>query len=184
VTELESGDSVLTIDEALAMAERVSPHAQLASLHTVSGSFNTAVIKGTAESGIEARVRVLKDDGVLICHPAFRFRFMLAADEAAKRPEMLVHIEVEFQVVYGVQDSRVNQAEFETFGRVMSLHHAWPYAREFVQSAQQRMEVPVYPLPLMHYATAAMLSGYKARDTKSGAARVREPIHESQSLED
>ncbi len=68
-----------------------------------------------------------------------------------KDPEkLLFRVECCFELTYSLApDYHPTEAEIEAFKQGNAVFHSWPYMREFVQSATQRMGLSVPPIPLL-----------------------------------
>lgn len=56
-----------------------------------------------------------------------------------------IQYELEYELPEGLQ---VTRSEIQAFARVNGVFNAWPYFRETVQSAMQRMDLPPLVLPV------------------------------------
>jgi hypothetical protein len=62
----------------------------------------------------------------------------------------LFGVEGTFLLVYRIaHPENLGKENFEAFGRLNGLFNAWPYWREFVQSATNRMGVPPITVPAL-----------------------------------
>jgi len=63
------------------------------------------------------------------------------------------------ELVYRISDEGdIDDAALDEFARVNAPFNAWPYWREFVQSAFCRLNLPVSPLPLFRVPDASRLT--------------------------
>lgn len=71
-----------------------------------------------------------------------------------KDPEkMLFHVDCCIELTYTLApDYSPTPSDLDAFKRGNAVFHSWPYMREFVQSATQRMGLSVPPIPLLRLA--------------------------------
>lgn len=75
----------------------------------------------------------------------FVFR-LLAEDE-----EAVFQYRAETEIAYAVtRPTPPSVADLGVFSRLNAPFNAWPYWREALQSALSRMDLPAFPLPLLH----------------------------------
>ncbi|MDR3749022.1 MAG: hypothetical protein P4M04_12850 [Acidobacteriota bacterium] len=71
----------------------------------------------------------------------------LADKDPAK---MLFHVDCCFELTYTLApDYLPTEGDLEAFQKGNAVFHSWPYMREFVQNATQRMGLSVPPIPLL-----------------------------------
>jgi hypothetical protein len=62
----------------------------------------------------------------------------------------IIKIEAEFLLTYKLQDKEgFNLEDLKAFCSMNPLYNAWPYWREIVQSMTNRMDLPVFTIPLL-----------------------------------
>src|SRR5262245_34914276 len=76
-------------------------------------------------------------------------------DSPAFLPGVSVSISASFRAMYSFDGEAIVKEDLLAFGRVNGLFNAWPYWREFAQSATQRLELPGLVFPLLTAQQAA-----------------------------
>lgn len=87
-----------------------------------------------------------RHEGLIHVNPQFLLTASL--DEASEAD--LVRIEAEYCLQYRLSSfADVRKQHIDAFGRLNGLYNAWPYWREFVQSATVRMGLPPLTIPVL-----------------------------------
>jgi preprotein translocase subunit SecB len=138
-------------------ALRVIRAVQLRNLRLVNGEFSSKVASpgeaGTVDVQFATTARALSTDKksefsvIVICEA----RILLK--ESA---EPVVCVKAEYEVLYSLpEELNPTAAELAAFSETNGIHHAWPYFREFVQSAFTRMGLPALIIPVLRIAPPA-----------------------------
>src|SRR5207302_1818415 len=92
--------------------------------------------------------RTLPDKRLLECRVKFEF---VARPPRAIVTSQVARVSAEFELAYKLKESVTpTPAQLTAFSRVNAVYNAWPYWREFLQSAVHRMDLPGITLPLAH----------------------------------
>lgn len=114
-----------------------------------------------------------------------RLEMKASGDEEPALP--LFSVECCFQLRYSLlADYTPTQVELDAFKKGNAVFHCWPYMREFVQSATQRMGLSVPPLPILRLVplppkdqvpSKARTSGRKTPRPKKSTRTGRLPMN-------
>lgn len=76
-------------------------------------------------------------------------------------------IESEYVLTYKLKDDRkISKSDLKAFCNMNAIYNAWPFWREYVQSATTRMEIPVLTLPLLRFMPHKQKKESKAKSEK------------------
>jgi hypothetical protein len=110
------------------------------------GSFDSHAALASAEDG----------GGSLVAQCFFTLHFFAGLDsrqiseppEASEESPPALALEAVFELIYELDDaSGIEESDVENFAIANATHNAWPYWREFAQSATLRLRVPTYIAP-------------------------------------
>jgi preprotein translocase subunit SecB len=126
----------------------VSPKVELKRVMQIKGTFNQ---KPTANAGLKSvdidnltRVKVDKENLLIFVFVDFKL-----AAKLEKEPDPVVNVDASFLLVYELIDLEgLTDEHFRQFANVNGLFNAWPYWREYVQSATIRMGLPALTIPV------------------------------------
>lgn len=126
--------------------------AELSELRLVKASFKTSV-HSVAEIGDAPRIFVnykanvvgdIEEDGFQI---QVRYGVYAAAEEDEKNPPVEIHALFEASYDTTSLDALPSRKMAVAFARTNGVHNTWPFLREFVQSASNRMKLPPIVVP-------------------------------------
>ncbi len=81
--------------------------------------------------------------------------FVARETAAPPKPEF-IEVGATYELTYHVLDqSGLTQRDFDAFADMNAVFNAWPYFREFLQSALVRMGLPPFTLPVLRVGTAS-----------------------------
>ena len=128
---------------------RVSDIANIRSVRLISCKCShTLSTVGRAHSiAMDCQVKTQADrkNHCILVFPRFRLK-AFPSDKTSRDCDAV--IEAEFMLVYAVDTlQEVKQENLNVFGQTNGIFNAWPYWREFVQSATARMGLPPLTLP-------------------------------------
>jgi hypothetical protein len=144
--------AVATVDGVSAVAARVEIRS-LILVDSVMSRAPDAVVNqpgSTPEMRIEEvtyNVAAAEDDtGVIVVLPKFSLSLTKGQGEEATQ---MFSIQARFAVTYAISKiSDLDPANFEAFAKTNGVFNAWPYWREFTQSAIARMGLGAYIIPV------------------------------------
>lgn len=96
-----------------------------------------------------------------------------ATDEAKKASDVkAVVASARIRIEYKVSSSKeFDQRELDSFGQMNGVYNAWPYWREYVQSAIARMQLPTLIVPVFRVAGHRPKQLSKDEKPAAGSAR-------------
>lgn len=125
----------------------VSPHVELKHVKQIKGTFWQTATAGLGLKSVEidnsTKVEMDKDNSLLFVFVDFKLIAKLK-----KTPEPVVNIDASFLLVYELAKLDFTEEHFRQFSKVNGLFNAWPYWREYVQSATVRMGLPALTIPV------------------------------------
>ena len=146
--------SVFTIRQAyreLKSVRTFQEHAQLSGVRMRSFSASRAEHEPEVTDGLQldfthsARRAMVEGN---LTH--FEVKLEIAALADKDPAKMLFRVECCFELTYTLApDYHPSEGEMDAFQDGNVVFHSWPYMREFVQSATQRMGLSVPPIPLL-----------------------------------
>lgn len=172
--------SVFSIEQAgeeLASVHKFQTHAQLAGVKMKSFCARSAEKEPEIAGGLGLELKHSATRGE-VEGGAARFDVKLEIEALGdKDPEkMLFHVDCCFELTYDLTPGySPTEFELEAFKKGNALFHCWPYMREFVQSATQRMGLSIPPIPLLRLIPPASTEGSRER-TRAAEAGGKETV--------
>jgi preprotein translocase subunit SecB len=146
--------SIFTIsqaDEELVAVKSFQTHAQLIAVRMKSFSALSAGTAPEIDEGLQLDLRhsVTRAE-TAESHACFDVKLEMAALGDKDPAKMLFRVECCFELTYALAAGYApTQDELDAFKKGNAIFHCWPYMREFVQNATQRMGLAVPPIPLL-----------------------------------
>lgn len=115
-----------------------------------------------AKSAHDASVdRELDQNGNFRVLASFQLEVHADDDEGALQAEAIAEFELSYRVP---EREAFSSEELDAFGQVNAVFNAWPYWREFVQSAFARMSLPNMIVPLFRVPRPSPQNGDAGQD--------------------
>lgn len=96
---------------------------------------------------------IMEDQSIIEAIVSFEFSYSdsepKADDIEVKDPLLTIKADIAVRYSFG-EDGLPSQSDLNIWTSRNSILHAWPYWREYSQSAQLRMGAPLTTMPLMH----------------------------------
>lgn len=141
-------------------ALRVISAMQLRNLRLVSGEFSSKVAS-PGEAG-KVDVQFAKTARAIAGDKEAKFSVFVTCEAkvlSKETAEPVVCVKAEFELSYSIPEAlNPTPAELAAFAETNGIHHAWPYFREFVQSAFTRMGLPPLIVPVLRIAPPTNLN--------------------------
>ncbi len=97
---------------------------------------------------------------------SFDVEISLDIAQSGQPPEELCHVDCCFELKYALsRDYQPTREQLTAFQQSSAVFHCWPFMREFVQSATQRMGMNVPPIPMLHLGPAIAPDDRKRKPT-------------------
>ena len=146
--------SVFTIRQAheeLELVWKFQRHAQLSGVRMKGFGASSAEKEPEVTDGLQLDLKHSVPRAGIVGNSAF-FDVKLDIEALADKDpaKMLFHVDCCFELSYTLApDYHPTESELEAFQKGNAVFHCWPYMREFVQNATQRMGLSVSPIPLL-----------------------------------
>ena len=138
-------------------ALRVISAMQLRNLRLVSGEFSSKVASPVEAGKVDFQFG--RAASALVGDKKEEFTISVTCEAkvlSKENAEALVCVRAEFELSYSIPEAlNPTAAELAAFAETNGIHHAWPYFREFVQSAFTRMGLPPLIIPVFRIAPPA-----------------------------
>jgi len=134
----------------LAMAAEVAQHVQIRNVKCVE--FSGRVIPQAKPTSLAVTYKVTAQARTDSANSTITVRanfVMEAKPEDAKGASAVVEASASIELEYVFPDvGSLNEETIQSFGRINGVYNAWPYWREYVQSAVARMGLPPLVVPV------------------------------------
>lgn len=169
-------------DDALALAAAVSRRVQIHDVRLMGCNYKHTPLAAKqrleVQLSFDVKAHVNTKEKIVGVVPSFQM-IALPVEGAEKKPA--VEIQAVFMLVYKAESLEGLKTEnFDSFARINGIYNAWPYWREFVQSATTRMGLPSLTLPVFRIdAREAKTtpkpphSAERTKGSRRGAGRTR-----------
>lgn len=142
----------------LVAPDRVIAGVQLEDVRLRAGSFRRRVASPAEVGRVDVEISHAAHAEELPGKCAFLVVFigkvaLRPVEAAAKEPALEADVEIELRYGYP-EGSDFRPAELEAFANLNGVFNAWPYFREFLQSATTRMGLPPFVLPVFRVRRA------------------------------
>jgi hypothetical protein len=143
------------LNEQIRRASRLIAVVQLQNVRLVESLVSTAIRAEEIAQGMSPQVHTTATataepgSGRLFVHATVDARVL---GEIAKR---VVRVKARFELEYSIpEELHPDRRELRAFADVNGTYNAWPYFREYVQEAFQRMQLPALVLPVFRLSRA------------------------------
>jgi len=170
--------SVFTIrqpHEELGAVHKFQTHAQLTGVRMKSFSASCADKEPEVTDGLQLDLKHSVCRAALDGASAhFDVKLEIGALADKDPSKQVFQVECLFDLTYTLAPEYHPQpAEMEAFQKANAVFHCWPYMREFVQSATQRMGMMIPPIPLLRLEPLPPAKEPEAVETREPLPRRR-----------
>ena len=142
--------------KALKSLSKVGAKANLKSIFMLKSDFWRSMDAMDFERvGIEIKLsgKLFEErDDCILAKATFSFMGAPVDGGEAKEKKGVASIEAEYILIYSLAErSKLTKEDLEAFCDINSVYNAWPYWREFVGNASDRMGLPIPMLPLLKF---------------------------------
>ena len=162
---------------ALQQAAAVAAVAEIRRVRMSNASFECASLKRSSGSRAKStfQLDVTQEFGVIgaTVHASTEFVLSLPPPKGSKElgpARVTGRFEIDYEIGHGKESPRLTDDAVSAFARINSIYNAWPFWREFVDSAVGRMGLPRLTLPLLTAPLAADLAGFGEKPGKRPAS--------------
>lgn len=158
--------------DPLKLASKVARSTHLEGVRISRGSFQVDALPDAPPAPPEglgasfAFERVLTDT-----HLLSRVSFSIEVQQLGPPPLHFVSVKATIELSYRATAKFENE-ELEAFSRINGIYHAWPYWREFVQSATARAGLPPLTLHPIQAGDALVMAGFAPAPGGEAAAKA------------
>jgi len=135
-----------------ALLAQVAPVVEIQHVRLLGGTFEAVASEEQPRPDpirFSSSFQLNVDARILECRLQFDF---LARVPAVAPPHRIVRVAATHLVTYLVREGHTPSVEALTaFSQINAAYNAWPYWREFLQSALQRLELPPFVAPLLRF---------------------------------
>ena len=137
----------------LGLAIKVSDRVELESIRQLAGIFHLEAINTEGKKSFtivpKTKVKVDEKNKKIICFVDFTVDTFIARDKEQKK---LAFFESRYVLVYSIKSMEgLTAKNFDAFVKFNGVFNAWPYLREFMQTATSRLALPPLILPTYRY---------------------------------
>jgi hypothetical protein len=142
--------------ENLTSAERVIGAVELKDVRLVKGDFWSAVVSpkeaGIVNIQIDGEAKTSRDEVPNGFAVDFTGKVTLRPKDAKPEAQPVLGIGVTLRLTYGLPAGfEATDEELKAFAGLNGTFNAWPYFREFVQTASARMGLPPIMIPVLRF---------------------------------
>ncbi len=143
--------------ETLKSAERIIGAVELKDVRLVKGDFWSAVGSpkevGTVNIQIDGEAKTSRDGVPNGFAVDFTGKVTVRPMDGKPEAQPVIGIGVAFRLTYGLPANfKATDEELKAFADLNGTFNAWPYFREFVQTASARMGLPPIMIPVLRFS--------------------------------